>query len=82
MEVEAHSLASLFKQLGLDNTEQAIQDFIKINAPLSSGVELHKAHFWSASQSSLLQQSKDDDADWAEIVDQLDAMLRRSDLDK
>jgi hypothetical protein len=77
MELEAHSLASLFKQLGLDNTEQAIQGFIKKNTPLSSGVDLHEASFWNASQSSFLQQSKDDDADWAEIVDQLDAMLRR-----
>jgi hypothetical protein len=77
MELEAHSLASLFKQLGLDNTEQAIQGFIKKNTPLSNGVDLHEARFWNASQSSFLQQSKDDDADWAEIVDQLDAMLRR-----
>jgi hypothetical protein len=81
MEVEGHSLVKLFKQLGLDNTEQAIQGFIKKNTPLSSKVELHKANFWSASQSSFLQQSKDDDADWAEIVDQLDAMLRRPNVE-
>lgn len=81
MEIEGHSLAKLFKQLGLDNTEQAIQGFIKKNTPLSSKVKLHEANFWNASQSSFLKQSKDDDADWAEIVDQLDAMLRRPNVE-
>ncbi len=76
MNIHNHSLACLFKQLGLDSTDQAIQDFINQNAPLPGNVELHKAKFWSSSQASFLQQSKDDDADWAEIVDQLDAMLR------
>ena len=71
-----HSLASLFEQLGLDSSDQAIQDFINRNAPLPGNVELHKAKFWNPSQSSFLQQAKDEDADWAEIVDHLDAMLR------
>lgn len=71
-----HSLERLFEQLGLDATDQAIGDFVNKNAPLPADVELHKATFWSSSQSAFLQQSKDDDADWAEIVDQLDAMLR------
>jgi len=77
MEKHNHSLACLFEQLGLDSTDQTIQDFIHQNAPLPGNVELHKADFWSSSQSSFLQQSKDDDADGAEIVDQLDAMLRQ-----
>jgi len=76
MEIHNHSLACLFEQLGLNSTDQAIQDFINQNAPLPGNVELHKADFWSSSQASFLQQSKDDDADWAEIVDQLNAMLR------
>ena len=76
MNTHNHSLACLFEQLGLDSTEQAIQDFINHNAPLPANVELHRADFWSASQASFLRESKEDDADWAEIVDQLDAMLR------
>jgi hypothetical protein len=77
MESQEHPLASLFKQLGLDNTEQSIQRFIDQNAPLLSNIELHEAAFWNSSQASFLQQSKADDADWAEIVDTLDAMLRK-----
>jgi len=79
METQNHSLASLFDQLGLDSTDRAIQAFIKKNAPLPASIELYKADFWNASQASFLKQSKDEDADWAEIVDQLDLMLRSSD---
>ena len=71
-----HSLTSLFDQLGLDSTDQAIETFIEDHRPLQGNIELHKADFWSASQASFLKQEIDDDADWAEIVDQLDALLR------
>lgn len=76
METHNHSLASLFDQLGLESSDQAIQNFIKENTPLPAIVELHQADFWSSSQASFLKQAKDEDGDWAEIVDQLDVMLR------
>ncbi len=76
MERRNHSLAALFSQLGLDGTDQAIQKFMLENAPLSRGVELHKAAFWNYSQAAFLQQAKDEDADWVAIVDSLDLMLR------
>lgn len=76
MESNSHSLASLFDQLGLNSSEHAIHDFINEHAQLTSDVALHEADFWSASQASFLKQAKDDDADWAEVVDQLDLMLR------
>ena len=71
-----YTFSTLFDQLGLDSTDQAIQDFINQNAPLPGNVELYEAEFWTSSQASFLKQSKDDDADWAGIVDQLDSMLR------
>jgi hypothetical protein len=76
MESPIHSLASLFDQLGLDSTDRAIETFIDEHRPLQGNIELHQADFWSASQASFLKQEKDEDADWAEIVDQLDAQLR------
>ena len=76
MEPHIHSLVSLFDQLGLDSTDKSIEDFINRNNPLPGNVELHKADFWSSSQASFLKQVKDEDADWADIVDQLDTMLR------
>ncbi len=76
MESPIHSMTSLFDQLGMDSSDQAIEIFIDDNRPLASNIELHEAEFWNASQASFLKQEIDEDADWAEIVDQLDALLR------
>ena len=76
METPIHTLAALFDQLGLDSTDQAIDAFINRHKPLLGSVDLYQAEFWSPSQTAFLQQAKDEDADWAEIVDQLNAMLR------
>ena len=76
METHVHSLVSLFDQLGLDSSDQAIENFTTRNKPLPGNVELYQADFWTPSQASFLKQAKDEDADWTEIVDQLDAMLR------
>ena len=76
METPIHSIASLFDQLGLDSTEKSIKNFIEKNGLLSDDVALHMASFWSASQASFLKQELDKDADWVEIVNQLDVMLR------
>ncbi|MCS5557882.1 MAG: DUF2789 domain-containing protein [Oceanospirillaceae bacterium] len=76
MEPPIHLLSALFEQLGLEGTEIAIKDFIDSHGPLAGNIELHKADFWSSSQASFLQQVKNEDADWAGIVDQFDALLR------
>ncbi|WP_028866145.1 DUF2789 family protein [Psychromonas aquimarina] len=76
MEMQNHPLSSLFDQLGLDSSEQDIFDFITEYGPFLRTEELHHACFWSESQAAFLKEAKSDDADWAEVVDQLDAMLR------
>ncbi|MGB5397278.1 MAG: DUF2789 domain-containing protein [Gammaproteobacteria bacterium] len=76
MESHVHSLNTLFKQLGLNSTDAAIETFIHQHRPIPADIELHTADFWSTSQATFLKQVKDEDADWAEIVDQLDVMLR------
>jgi hypothetical protein len=76
METHVHSLNTLFKQLGLESSDAAIDAFIENNKPLPVDIELHNAQIWNTSQSAFLKQVKEDDADWAEIVDQLDVMLR------
>lgn len=75
MEPPIHSLDSLFDQLGLDSTDAAIKDFINSKKPLSDNIELHIANFWNSSQASFLKQVNDEDAEWVEIVDQLNVML-------
>ena len=76
MESTIHSIGLLFGQLGLDNTEQGIKNFINRNSPLPDRIVLHEADFWNPSQASFLKQMIDEDANWADIVDQLNCMLR------
>lgn len=76
MQSPVHSPSSLFDQLGLDSTDQAIEMFIDDHRPVRGNIELHETDFWSASQASFLKQAKAIDADWADIVDQLDVLLR------
>jgi hypothetical protein len=76
MEMPTHTIVSLFDQLGLESTAEAMDAFINRNSPLPGNIMLHEADFWNTSQASCLKEMKDEDADWAEIVDQLDAMLR------
>jgi hypothetical protein len=76
MEYQVHTLSSLFEQLGLDAQNTSIDNFITVNRTIPCNVELHEATFWNASQASFLKQMKDEDADWAGIIDQLDVMLR------
>lgn len=76
MESQVHSLNSLFAQLGLADDEQGINEFIAAHKPIPAGVELHDASCWNDSQAAFLKQSITEDADWAEVVDHLNAMLR------
>ena len=76
MDQPIHQFSDLFAQLGLPNDEQAIQQFIITNSPLASDIELADAPFWTASQAAFLKEEKLEDADWAELVDQLNLALR------
>jgi len=72
---KAHHL--MFAQLGLDNSDAAIEDFIHQYAgTLKDSMHLHQAPFWNDSQARFLADAIRDDADWAEAVDSLSALLR------
>ncbi|WP_395599634.1 DUF2789 domain-containing protein [Pseudomonas sp. A1437] len=77
MENPNHSLPSLFKQLGLDNDPVSIDQFIATHSPLKPELHLADAFFWSKSQADFLRDEILDDADWAEVVDQLNVLLRK-----
>ncbi len=68
------TLSNLFEQLGLDADEQAIDQFIQSHQ-LAAGVALADAHFWNVGQRQFLAEQLKDDAQWAEIVDQLNESL-------
>lgn len=80
MEQHHHDLSSLFEQLGMDSTPEAIQAFVRAHRPLAPEVKLAHASFWSDSQAAFLREKVKEDADWAVVVDTLDAMLRLPDV--
>lgn len=76
MEKNFHSMTSLFKQLGLPSEPVDIQRFIEENRPVSIEIHLYDAPFWSPTQAAFLRESILIDADWAVIIDRLNAALR------
>lgn len=76
MEYSRHSLSHLFAQLGLAADSYSIDHFISLHGPLPDDVALAKAPFWSPAQAAFLEVEILEDADWAEVVDELNLRLR------
>lgn len=76
MDPSKHKMRNLFEQLGLPAGDADIARFVNAHRPLADGVELADAPFWTAAQAQFLRDEIDDDADWAELIDQLSLMLR------
>ncbi len=75
MDTSTHDMPALFSQLGLPAEEGEIKRFIAAHS-LAKHERLERADFWNAPQATFLQEALADDSDWAEVVDQLDALLR------
>ena len=76
MEPPIHSITALFDQLGLESRGSAIANFIQQHSPIPANVALPDAECWNPSQATFLKKMLAEDADWAEVVDQLSTMLR------
>lgn len=76
MELSQHTMTHLFAQLGLASEPPAIEAFIAAHRPLPANVALHEASFWTAAQAGFLREAISEDADWAEVIDRLNAGLR------
>jgi hypothetical protein len=76
MDTTKHTLTTLFDQLGLPSDAASIESFIAKYSPLPSEIALQDAPFWSDSQSNFLEEGLEEDSDWAEIIDELDAQMR------
>lgn len=76
MEGPVHGMAQLFEQLGLPATPPEIQRFLAAHRPLPPQVGLAEAPFWTRAQAAFLEEQVGQDADWAGIIDRLDAALR------
>ncbi|MCC2614839.1 DUF2789 domain-containing protein [Aestuariibacter halophilus] len=76
MNATTPSLSDLFGQLGLASDSAAIDRFIERHRPLDSSTHIQDAPFWSEAQASFIQGSLVEDAEWAEVIDQLNMRLR------
>ena len=76
MEPPVHTFSDLFRQLGLPDDAVAIEEFIAAHRLRNGATVLADAQFWNRNQAAILREALAGDADWAELVDALDASLR------
>jgi hypothetical protein len=76
MNTPAHHFLELFAQLGLPSGEQDIRRFIAQHTPLAANIALADAPFWTKAQAAFLREELLGDADWADVIDQLNLSLR------
>ncbi|WP_339408893.1 MULTISPECIES: DUF2789 domain-containing protein [unclassified Pseudomonas] len=76
MQTNTLELETLFQQLGLEHDPISIDLFIKRHSPLAEDCLLADAPFWDKAQADFLRQQLLADAEWAEVVDQLNLRLR------
>lgn len=76
MEGFVHNLSNLFAQLGQPNDDASIARFIETHSPLAEGIQLYEAAFWTPAQAGFLREAILEDADWAEVIDELNNDLR------
>ena len=78
MDVSRKTLGTLLEQLGLQNDDASVDAFIQSHTTLNKEGPIWDEPFWSSSQASFLREALEEDADWAEIVDELSNMLHKS----
>lgn len=71
-----YSMVTLFDQLGLDSSDEAIKKFVSDHQIEFNKTKLHEASIWTSVQADFLREMTEQDADWAVYVDELDAQLR------
>lgn len=76
MNATHHRFSELFLQLGLPADIGSIETFLNSHSPLDPSVKLEDAPFWTDAQANFLRDEIQQDADWAEVVDQLNSALR------
>lgn len=69
-----YSMNELFVQLGLDSSDEAIEQFIEKNK-LAKEEELTDAHIWNDNQRAFLKEEWFKDAAWVETIDELNVRL-------
>ena len=69
-----YTINDLFVQLGMDSSDEAIDNFIE-NNQLAEDEELIKAKVWNEKQRMFLQEEWKRDAVWVEVIDELNVRM-------
>ena len=77
MQSSSPDLTSLFQQLGLPAESAEVVAFVNQHTPVAECLALADAPFWNLGQATFLREQLEADAEWAEVIDQLDLLLRR-----
>ncbi len=67
---------TLFEQLGLDSSDEAMEAFF-LSHQLSPDEDVSEADFLSFEQRLTLARMRDEDAEWAELVDTMESLLHK-----
>nr|WP_044556483.1 DUF2789 domain-containing protein [Shewanella piezotolerans] len=76
MDTTQGDLEHLFQQLGLQSDGISIEGFVKKHH-LPEGLLIQQADFWSESQRHFLAEALAEDAQWSDVIDHLDTLLRK-----
>ena len=76
MESNHTKMQDLFAQLGLANDQASIDKFVSDNGGLARKTHIENAAFWSKPQAEFIKNALAEDAEWAELIDQLNTLLR------
>ncbi len=74
MDMSANNLETLFAQLGLNNSQEAMTRFAASHM-LPKDVYVNNAPYWNDGQRHFLQDALRQDSEWSEAVDQLNILL-------
>ena len=77
MDTSHHTIQTLFQQLGLPSEPKQIDRFINAHRAETGLDVLEGAPFWSPSQARFLQEAREFDSDWSEVVDELNIRLHQ-----
>ncbi|WP_350560082.1 DUF2789 family protein [Psychrobacter sp. CAL346-MNA-CIBAN-0220] len=72
-----YTINDLFAQLGLDSSDQAIDNFVEKHQ-LAKDEKLIESDVWNDNQRMFLQEEWEKDAAWVEIIDDLNVRMHPS----
>ena len=76
MDTTEHTLNHLFAQLGLPDSDDEVANFIDRHKPVPASRPVYELDIFTHSQKQFLQEGLQEDAAWAEAIDELSSLLR------